>query len=112
MNSRTVEISIFNKRDLNGVIPHEQKNWIVIKWFHPEDYETQEQLNDAAENFANEILKDLSLGHFIRVMDVLPIHKEGSLTGYESETAFLASSETAFLASKDTIYINLPNKKI
>ena len=101
MNSRTVEVSIFNKyRDIESVIiPSEPKNWIVIKWFHPSDYETQEQLNDAAENFAYEILRDLSLGHFIRVMDVLPIHKEGSLTGYESKTAFLASSE-------------LPNKKI
>lgn len=93
MNSRTVEISVFNKRDINQVLPHEQKNWIVIKWFHPEQYQTQEQLNDASENFANEILKDLSLGHFIRVMDVLPVHKEGRLTGYESKNVFLASKD-------------------
>lgn len=92
MNSRTVEVSIFNKyRDIESVIiPSEQENWIVIKWFHPSDYETQEQLNDAAENFANEILKDLSLGHFIRVMDVLPIYKRREITGHEFETAFLA----------------------
>lgn len=90
MNSRVVSISSFSASDLNnlpeGIKLEDQTKWIVIKWFNLEDYETQESLNDASEIYADDISRDLSRGHLVKIENV--IRKEdstGHLTGFEFE---------------------------
>lgn len=89
MLSRVVSVSMFTKNDFTGFVPVEGDKWIVLKWFHPSDYETQESLNDASEIFADEILKDLSSGHYIRIETCKEVmSEEGRHTGkyyYELE---------------------------
>ena len=76
MQSRLVEISKFNDRELEKneqgikVIPDKDSAWITIKWFHSEDYESQERLNDDSEIFAQDIVNNTNVGVYVRVQSV------------------------------------------
>lgn len=99
MHSRVVSVSKFTKTkmelDGSNTIPHEDSKWVVIKWFHPSDYENQEYLNDASEIFTDEILKGLSYKHFIRIEDCKEVLKNGRFNGkYKYITARLERKDT------------------
>lgn len=86
----TFDVSPFVK---NQNIATEQisikSNWVSIKWFHDTDYETQTELNDAAEVFADGIIKDLDFYHFLKIEKVQAIKKEKGGFDYSFETVKL-----------------------
>jgi len=96
MHPRVVSVSMFTEMEISKVIPQEDSKWVVIKWFHPSDFETQEFLNDASEIFADDILKDLSYKHFIRIEKCEEVLKNGRFNGKYKYT-------TERLERKDTI---------
>ncbi len=85
MNTRVISISKFQSRE--STLPekdNDDENWIVIKWFHQSDYNTQEELNDSSEIFTDEILKSLSLWHFIKIEESIKEEdEEGRIQGFK-----------------------------
>ncbi len=94
-----VEISKFNDSELeigedgHKIIPFVEPQWITLRYVHPDLYDTQDEINDAAENFANEIARDTNRGVFIRVQVMIPDVEKGHLKGYKSELHSLIKSE-------------------
>jgi hypothetical protein len=74
--SRTVEIHSIRNTSPDYVQDNDGQ-FITVMWFHSEDYETQEQLNDASEIFADSICDNASFSHDVRITQEEPIKKKG-----------------------------------